>query len=625
MSVQYNAPLVEYNQSDTNYNGLDAETLSAQLTLGASVFIVMKKKAEANLDMSAFEYRFVDGIADTTVSLQSAKKRKFRRIHNVTQTLSGYILKKPAKLLTSATLSLSSSIKKITEKAFYTSFNLAASLSKAIFTKLATSLYLTSNLGDSSIKQNIETEATLGASVFIRIAKQKAATIILISATNKFTYAIKIATLGLSAGYKRMFRYLLQAGITLFVARIKLSKKILETTIILSSNRYRAIRGLANVPIALNADIEKVISTFIGATFSLAATKAKKFTKKVIELTTNIGAIVGGATSYTISAGLTIGAESFKFVKKAFGGTINIGTALGGAISLTIGLSFGLTAKVYKRGLQVLGAGLSAAAVVVKKIVNIINTDISMSSDAESEASKEETLETSMGLVPSVIKFIKKIFGSALQLSSGIEAILNKAGIGGDISLGASVTIFVKKAFGATITLSGDSSEDADLDRTFTTAFSVGAEVIIFVKKGFETTLNLSATEEEEPEPHCDDITYVGANGVAELIGGLNPAFIYLHLGSGTTPYTVNDTQMEVGIGDTGLAPAVATTSNPANRVVRWTHTWTATGSKTVSESGVSSNIAVGGANHLLFRTTFPAITLENGDTITITHNLKVL
>ena len=100
----------------------------------------------------------------------------------------------------------------------------------------------------------------------------------------------------------------------------------------------------------------------------------------------------------------------------------------------------------------------------------------------------------------------------------------------------------------------------------------------------------------------------------------------YLALGTGTTAEAASDTTLGTEITDTGLARAQGTmstqTTNVADDTSRATKTWTATGSKTVGESGLLT--ASSGGTLYVREVKSPTKSVTNGDTYTNTTDLVV-
>ena len=122
-------------------------------------------------------------------------------------------------------------------------------------------------------------------------------------------------------------------------------------------------------------------------------------------------------------------------------------------------------------------------------------------------------------------------------------------------------------------------------------------------------------------------ITNAGKAAVASRLNGdgSEAVFTYIALGTGTTAAAATDTTLETELTTLGLSRAAGTvsreTTTVANDTAVVTHTWTATGSASVTESGVL-NASSGGT--LLNRKVFSAISLNNTDGLKITHKFAV-
>jgi hypothetical protein len=122
-------------------------------------------------------------------------------------------------------------------------------------------------------------------------------------------------------------------------------------------------------------------------------------------------------------------------------------------------------------------------------------------------------------------------------------------------------------------------------------------------------------------------ITTVGKALVAGRINGSGSpaAATYIAVGTGTTAANVADTTLETEITDSGLERAAATASledtDTTDDTARLTKTFTVTGTKAVTESGVL-NAASSGT--LLARQVFSAVNVVNGDTLAVTWDFDV-
>lgn len=121
-------------------------------------------------------------------------------------------------------------------------------------------------------------------------------------------------------------------------------------------------------------------------------------------------------------------------------------------------------------------------------------------------------------------------------------------------------------------------------------------------------------------------MTNTGFAGVASRINGAGAeaAFIYIAVGTGTTAAAATDTALQAEIVDSGLARASATASRVTTTVTNDTaqdvYTFTVTGAKAVTESGVLNAASAG---VLLCRQVFSAINVVSGDSLQITWKVK--
>lgn len=121
-------------------------------------------------------------------------------------------------------------------------------------------------------------------------------------------------------------------------------------------------------------------------------------------------------------------------------------------------------------------------------------------------------------------------------------------------------------------------------------------------------------------------ITSAGKAGAASRINGAGgeAAFIYIAMGTGTTPAAAGDTTLETELASAGLSRVSATasrvTTSVTNDTAQLSTVFSVSGTVTVTESGVL-NASSGGT--LLCRQTFTGIPLVNGDTLTVTWKIQ--
>lgn len=91
--------------------------------------------------------------------------------------------------------------------------------------------------------------------------------------------------------------------------------------------------------------------------------------------------------------------------------------------------------------------------------------------------------------------------------------------------------------------------------------------------------------------------------------------------GSGSTTPAVGDTALVTENAEARTSIAAANMSQPAADTVRWVYTITATGTRTVQETGIFS-ASTAGNMHL--RIVHGSLALESGDQVTYTVNLRL-
>lgn len=122
-------------------------------------------------------------------------------------------------------------------------------------------------------------------------------------------------------------------------------------------------------------------------------------------------------------------------------------------------------------------------------------------------------------------------------------------------------------------------------------------------------------------------VTDAGKAGMASRLNGSGSeaAFTYIAVGTGTTAAASGDTALQTEITDSGLARVSATASrvtvDVTNDGARLTTTFTVSGTKAVTESGVLNASSSG---VLLARQVFSAINVVSGDTLAITWTFDI-
>lgn len=124
-------------------------------------------------------------------------------------------------------------------------------------------------------------------------------------------------------------------------------------------------------------------------------------------------------------------------------------------------------------------------------------------------------------------------------------------------------------------------------------------------------------------------IVNAGAAAVAGIISGAtaHPVFQYVAVGTGTASAAAADTALNAEILDSGLARGTATvsrvTTDVTNDTAQLVLSFSVTGTKAVTESGVFNHIGTA-VGTMLARQTFSAINVVNGDTLQITWKIDV-
>jgi hypothetical protein len=121
-------------------------------------------------------------------------------------------------------------------------------------------------------------------------------------------------------------------------------------------------------------------------------------------------------------------------------------------------------------------------------------------------------------------------------------------------------------------------------------------------------------------------VVNAGMAVVAGLINGvITDFFDYIAVGTGTTSPVAGNTTLEAEIVDSGLARAASTnsrvTTDVTNDTAQFVKSFSVTGTKAVTESGVFDAASAG---NMLCRQTFSAVNVVNGDTLQVTWKIDV-
>lgn len=144
------------------------------------------------------------------------------------------------------------------------------------------------------------------------------------------------------------------------------------------------------------------------------------------------------------------------------------------------------------------------------------------------------------------------------------------------------------------------------------------------IKGHFKIEVRDSEGNVKDVRENDNVITNASLAEISGLVGntGSKTAFTFLAVGTGTTAVAATDTTLETEITDSGLARAAATvsqqTTTVTNDTLRLAKTFTATGTKAVTEVGAFNDATTG---TMLGHQTFSAVNVVNGDTLTIQYD----
>lgn len=126
-------------------------------------------------------------------------------------------------------------------------------------------------------------------------------------------------------------------------------------------------------------------------------------------------------------------------------------------------------------------------------------------------------------------------------------------------------------------------------------------------------------------------VTNTGLAGAASRLNGAGAeaAFDYIAVGTGTTAAQASDTILETEITDSGLARAqdaspTRETTAQTNDTAVCDYSFSVTGTKAVTETGLFNATGPPPAGVLLCRDVFSAINVINGDTLVMTIKVQV-
>lgn len=121
-------------------------------------------------------------------------------------------------------------------------------------------------------------------------------------------------------------------------------------------------------------------------------------------------------------------------------------------------------------------------------------------------------------------------------------------------------------------------------------------------------------------------ITNAALAAISGLVGntGSQTAFTYLELGTGATAPAASQTTLVTPITDSGMARAAATvsrsTTTQTNDTLSLAYSWTASGSKTITEAGIFNAASSGVMLARALTTSYAAV---SGNVVTLTYTVK--
>jgi hypothetical protein len=122
-------------------------------------------------------------------------------------------------------------------------------------------------------------------------------------------------------------------------------------------------------------------------------------------------------------------------------------------------------------------------------------------------------------------------------------------------------------------------------------------------------------------------VTILGNEAAIKNICGLNAndPFLYIGIGTGTTPEASNQTALVSEQTGNGLERALATCEYLTPFKIRWSHTFLVTNSTTVAEFGIFNGSTAGTGDMFLREALSEAVSVYTGDEIEviITHTMK--
>ena len=150
-----------------------------------------------------------------------------------------------------------------------------------------------------------------------------------------------------------------------------------------------------------------------------------------------------------------------------------------------------------------------------------------------------------------------------------------------------------------------------------------GEETILFAGK--PSRRERTALEQLLQFPSPNTIVSAGKAGLASrIIGAGAAAFAYIAVGTGASAVTAGDTALGAETVGSGLSRVLATlslvTTPVTNDTARLATTFTVTGTVAITEIGVFNASSAG---TMLCRTVFGALTVQNGDSLTVNYDVQ--
>ncbi len=225
------------------------------------------------------------------------------------------------------------------------------------------------------------------------------------------------------------------------------------------------------------------------------------------------------------------------------------------------------------------------------------------------------------GLVTRRLIDTRKLFTEAINRGVKFELTFDEMLLEYKSSTFRAITIKMAKELGNDLT-------ESLIDQSVKSQFADN-KLWLFIKRHFNRDIQIpfvTGIYTKSPITRPNLVVATGHARYSGQIGGTTTTpMTALAVGTSGTAPASGDTALGAEITTSGLARGAATisqiTTTYTNDTTQWQKTWTVTGTQGIQEEGIFDNNTSGGT--LLAHNTFSVVSVVNGDTFQITHDIQ--